>query len=291
MKIKNSIEKLNTDILLIVFFFSSLACAVIRTLQIFRFIEPETGFNTGAGWLMILLYVAVFGCAAIFCVGSYLSKQTKACQPMGVNDRSAGTCALVFAVALAGDWMSSFFGFFNSLANGVSAPGFRGFMSSGVITNLGQSFFAFLSAIYIAFLAFDFLRGTHKANKFKILALSPVAWASVRLIHRFIRQISFVEVSDLLFELVMISCLVLFFMALAQVVSGVNSTGFEWRIPAYGLSASLIAIILNVSRLAYGIFNGFSSLNENHPFSLVDLAFAMFAVSLICALNRRTKEV
>ncbi len=291
MKIKNSIEKLNTDILLTVFFFSSLACAVLRCLQVFRFIEADTGFNTGAGWLMALLYFIIFGCGTAFCVVSYLSKHTRFHQPMGINDRLSGIFTMVFAVALAGDWISSFFGFFDCLANDVSNTGFRGFMSSGVFTYFAQSVFAFFSAIYFVIFAFDILRGTIKANKSKLLALAPVGWASVRLIHRFIRQISFIEVSDLLLELVMISCLVLFFMALAQVVSGVNSTGFEWRIAAFGLFAALIAVTVNVARFAYGIVMGFSALNEHHPFSFVDIAFAMFAVSLIFTLNKKAKEV
>ena len=291
MKIKNSIDKLKADILLTVFFFATLVGIVLRTLQMFRYIEPDTGFNTGAGWLMALIYVIAFGCLAAFCIVSYLSKDTDSQQPMGIKDKVCGIFTLVFAVALVGNWISSFFEFFDSLANDVTNTGFRGFMSSGVITYFVQSVFAFFSAIYFVVFAFDILRGTVKANKLKLLALAPVGWASVRLVHRFIRQISFIKVSDLLLELVMLACLVLFFMALAQVVSGVNSTGFEWRITGYGLSAALVALIINAARFTYGIVMGFSTLNENHLFSLVDVSFALFAVVLINTLNKKTKEV
>ena len=291
MKIKNSVERFDSGILLKVFFFSSLLSVVLRCLQMFRFIEPETGFNSGPGWLMALLYVIVFGSSLFFCVGSYLGKSTENYQPMGIKNERACIITLVFVAALAGDWISSFFGFFNSLVNGTGSADFRGFMASGVITNFFQSIFAFFAAIYFVIVAFDFLRGTHKANRSKLLALAPVGWASIRLVHRFIRQISFIEVSDLLFELVMLSCLVLFFMAFAQVASGVNSTGFGWRLSAFGLSAALIAITVNSSRLVYGIVMGFSSLNEHHLFSFVDIAFAIFALALICSLNKKTKEV
>lgn len=291
MKIKNSVDKLDSKILLAVFFFGMLVGTVLRTLQVFRFIEHDTGFITGAGWLMALLYVIVFGCGIAFCVVSYLSRDTAAHQPQGIKDNLAGAFALVFSVSLAGDWISSFFNFIASLTTGVSVPGFRGFMSSGVITYLFQSFFAFLSAIYFVIFAVDLLRGTAKAHKAKILALAPVGWAGIRLIHRFIRQISFVEVSDLLFELVMLSCLVLFLMALAQVASGVNSTGFEWRLTGFGLFAALISVTINFPRLVYSLIFGAQALNEHHPFSLVDVVFALFAVTLVIALNKKTEEV
>ena len=230
MKIKNSVDKLDTRILPAVFFFAALVSTVIRTLQVFRFIEHETGFITGGGWLMTILYVIVFGCGLAFCVASYLSKDTASHQPQGLKDKLAGGFAFAFSVTLAGDWISSFFNFITSLTTDVSVPGFRGFMSSGVITYLAQSFLAFFSAIYFVIFALDLLRGTVKANKAKILALAPVGWAGIRLIHRFIRQISFVEVSDLLFELIMLSCAVLFFM------QGSNPSLLQCRWILYQLS-------------------------------------------------------
>lgn len=287
MKIKNNFSKISTAPLTMIFFFACLACIVIRCLQMFCFIEPSTGFTVGAEWLTAVLYVILFGCAIAFCVVSYLSKDTQNHQPQELLDKRTGVFTLIFGLFMAGDWIGSFLNCITSLETTPAGDGFRGFMSTGVVTYSAQSLFAFFSAIYIIIYAFDFFRGTKKASRFKILALAPVGWSAIRLVHRFIRQISFIEVSDLFLELVMISFTVLFFMAFAQVSSGVNSTGFQWRITGFGLSAALVCLTLNVARFVYLCVNGASSINADHPFSAVDLAFAFFAVSLVFCLNKK----
>ena len=157
-------------------------------------------------------------------------------------------------------------------------------MRSGFLPMMLQSFFAFLSAIYFFILASDFSKGTAKAYKRKILATAPVSWAAARLITRFMRQISFVQVSDLLLELVMIAFMIMFFMALAQTASGVYKDQFKWRIPGLGLSAGLIAAVISVPRLIFTIFSN-SHIVSEHPFSLADFIFVIFIFTLMIKIK------
>ena len=157
-------------------------------------------------------------------------------------------------------------------------------MTSGTLPVGMQSFFALLSAIYFVVMAIDFFKGTHNASKLKILAIMPVGWSAMRMIHRFIRQISYIEVSDLFLELVMIAFMIMFFMALAQINSGVYSDGFTWRLTGFGLPAAVIAFMLSVPRLMLTFVNSSAYINSNHTFKLCDLAFVCFAFVLVLSL-------
>ena len=201
--------------------------------------------------------------------------------------KTAAVGTRLFAVALLFDAFNSFFNGIYDVSS--SAVGYTDAMKSGVIPLVLQSIFALLSAVYFFVLASDFSKGTTKAYKRKILATAPVCWAGARLIFRFLRQISFIQVSDLLLELVMIAFMVMFFMALAQVASGVYVDNFKWRIPAFGLSAALVGAVLNVPRLIFTFVNS-ELINSDHPFCLADLVFVIFIVTLMSKIKEDAKR-
>lgn len=290
MKIKNAFPSLRVGTLSTVYCVLACICTALRAFQLFFHIEPETGFNIGSEWLMLIFYVLIFGGCIAFSVVSFLSKETAEFDLEGVKSKNVSIFSFIFAAFLLINWLTSIFGGVSSYAVTEADAGFKGLMSSGLLTGTLQGFFAFFSMIYFVIFAFDMRRGTALSSKFKIMALAPVGWASVRLVHRFISQISFLEVSDLFLELVMLSFMVMFFMAFAQVVSGVNSTGFSWRIYGFGYSAALIAITINISRCIVAIIKGSSALNSSHLPESVDIAFALFAVMLIGQLVRKSKN-
>ncbi len=289
MKIKNSISSLKVRILGRVFAALSVVCIALRTYQMFTCIEPVTGFNVGPQWLMILLYVLLFGGCLAFCVVSYLSKDTAELNPIGMKSKSAVIFAFLFALQFLVDWFDSVFGGADTLTASGSQDGFKGLMASGLLTGTLQGIFAFFSMIYMVIFAFDMRKGTAVASKFKILALAPAGWASVRLVGRFITQISFLEISDLFLELVMLSFTAMFFMSFAQVNSGVNSTGFSWRLCGFGYSAALIASTLFISRGAVSVIKGSEVLNPSLLANTQDLAFAVFVVVLISEMLKKSR--
>ena len=271
LSLKGSRKDMNIGICNVVFIVAAIAGIIIRTMQMASYIDPETGFYKGYGdWIHLIFYIILAVNIIFFCGRTYLSADVRKIEIGGDSNKAASIGTRLFAVALIWD---SFYSFFNGIYSAGSSN--ADLMRSGALPLTLQSFFALLSAIYFFILASDFSKGTAKAYKRKILATAPVSWAAARLITRFMRQISFIQVSDLLLELVMIAFMIMFFMALAQTASGVYKDQFKWRIPGLGLSAGLIAAVISVPRLIFTIFSS-SHIVSEHPFSLADFIFVIF---------------
>lgn len=264
-----------------VFAVVAIAGVVMRFIQMSKFIDPETGFFTGGGAFNVIFYAVIAVALIIFSAVSFLSSDVKKIEIGDDSHRFAGIGTRLFAVSLLWD---SFYSFFAGVYNAGTSTAYTDIMKSGTLPLALQSVFALLSAIYFFILASDFAKGTAKAYKRKILATAPVCWAGARLILRFLRQISFVQVSDLLLELVMIAFMVMFFMALAQTASGVYRDNFKWRIPAFGLSAALISAVVNVPRLVFTFVDS-SLVNSSHTFSLADFIFVIFILALVSKIK------
>ena len=280
LSIKGSRKDMNIGICNVVFIVAAIAGIIIRTMQMASYIDPETGFYKGYGdWIHLIFYIILAVNIIFFCGRTYLSADVKKIEIGGDSNKTASIGTRLFAVALLWD---SFYSFFNGIYSAGSSN--ADLMRSGALPLTLQSFFALLSAIYFFILASDFSKGTAKAYKRKILATAPVSWAAARLITRFMRQISFIQVSDLLLELVMIAFMIMFFMALAQTASGVYKNDFKWRIPSFGLSAALIAAVISVPRLIFTFVNS-SLINSDHPFSVADFVFVIFVVTLMAKIK------
>lgn len=275
-------EKLDVSLkpLISLFCCAGLVCAVLRAIQMAKYIDPETGFYTGGTAVKIVLYAILIVASLIFLCLSYVSSDSGKISFYKVQNKS-----MAFASALMG--FAMFYDCYDSLKNCVNDIYYSGTgsyttaMTSGVLPSLLQSFFALLSGIFFLILAKDLIRGTARASKKKFLATMPVWWAGARLIYRFVRKISFMEVSDLLLELLMIACMLLFFMALSQVVTGVYSDGFRWRIFAYGYIAALFSVTISLPRLIFSFISNGAFVNSLHQFSLADFIFAIFTIIYI----------
>lgn len=289
MKIKNNYE-LSLKPAYIGFVASTVVCIIIRILQTAKFIDPETGFTVGGGFLSALLYgiIAVFTVLSL--TVSFLSKHGAQNSCVGMKSFLLGCVTAFFGLTLSYDCLYSLFSCFESLSASTSLSGVKGLMSTGSLPLAVQSFFAFFASFYVYILAVGFFKGNEKASNHKLLALAPVGWASFRLIHRFIRQISFIEVSDLFLELIMLGLAVMFLVAFAQVNSGVYSDGFFWRITGFGFPAALIALTLSVTRLVFAFVSGGSFINPDHPFNIADFAFSLFIIVLLFELRKPSSE-
>ncbi len=275
-------EKLNvsTKPLSLLFLIAALVSAALRALQMAKYIDPKTGFYTGGELIGAGLYIILAVSAAVICVTSYLSADCAKLSFYATENKRIGAVTAVMAAIFLYDSADNFFSSFMSVGD-INSANYTSFMKSGTIPMMIQCVFAFFSAVFFIILAKDQLKGTAMASKRRVLATAPVWWAGARLIHRFVRQISFIEVSDLLLELLMVASMLIFFMALAQVVTGVYSDGFRWRIFAFGYTASLLALTLSVPRLVFTFVGGAAFINPDHPFFVTDIAFAMFALTVI----------
>lgn len=293
MKIKNSKESLRLSMLFPVMYVMSLVLIVLRCFQLTRFIDSETGFVTGGAGFNVLLYVLIGAVSLFFIAVSFLSADVKKLEIAGMKDKAAAIAAVVFGAALMYDWIDSLVEgvvIFNDISFvGFYSGGelFKTLMSTGALPYMLQGLFALASAIYVFILAKSFFNGSMTAHKHRYLALAPVAWTAFKLITRFVKQISYIKVSDLMLELIMLAFMILFFVAFSQVVSGVYSDTSRWRITALGLSGAVVSLCANVPRLIFTLFaNEF--LNKEYPFNFADAAFAFFAVFVALAACKKS---
>lgn len=298
MKLKNSKEGLRLKPLFSVMYAGALVLILIRSLQLTRFIDSATGFITGGTVVNVLLYVIIAALSIYFVVVSFLSAEGRKIQTAALKDKGASVAALAFGICLIYDCLSSFFDsivIFDGINISYFSSGmetFKTLMSTGSLPYALQSLFALLSAVYSFVLAKSFAKGSLSAHNHKYLALSPVAWAAFKLITRFVKQISYIKVSDLFLELIMVAFMILFFVAMAQVTSGVYCDDSRWRITALGLCGAVISLCINIPRLVLTVFAK-EFVNEEYPFNLADTAFAFFAIfvalAAVKAIEKKTE--
>ncbi len=287
MKIKESSSKIKYSQTLTVFAVSAALLTILRLFQIKTSVDASTGFYNKTGFLVILFYV-LLGISCLYMpFSAFVSADSKAVTLENKKSTSMFWITLVFSFLTFFDGVSSFIKSILGADNTqVVGSVFKSLMTSGAIPLFLQSVFAVLSGIFFIELAFSFKKGNGSAGKHRILALMPVGWIASRLLHLFVRKISFLRVSDLLLELLMCAFMVLFFMAFAQVSSNVYSTDSRWRLIGFGMPAALLSAIVSLPRLFYTIADK-SFINENHPFVAADLAFLVFMAALGLVLLKK----
>lgn len=290
MKIKHSSKKASVASLKGVFAVVTLASIVIRAFQMLRLIDASTGFYSSESVVTTIFYLLVFLSCFVFCLVSYLSAESSTLNIVGLKDKGLSAVTSVFAVAMLFDWISSFLTSMSSYVYGSDVNAFQSAMSDGSLPSFFCGVFAFLSAVYFFFAASDISKGKKRAGSHKVLALSPIVWTAFRMISLFVSKISFIRVSDLLLELVMLSFMALFFLSIAQVESGVYSDGFAWRIPAFGLSSALIAGTISVPRLIFTFVDSSKYINQEHPFNICDLVYFIFVFVLLCTMIKNNTQ-
>lgn len=276
MKIKESSSKIKYSQTLTVFAVSAALLTILRLFQVKTSIDASTGFYTKTGFLVAVFYILLGVSCLYMAVSAFVSADSSAVTLENKKSLPMFWITLVFSLLTFYDGVSSFVkSIFGADDTQVVGSVFKSLMTSGTIPLFLQSVFAFLSGIFFIELAFSFKKGNGSVGKHRILALMPVGWISSRLLHLFVRKISFLRVSDLLLELLMCALMVLFFMAFAQVSSNVYSTESRWRLIGFGIPAALLSATVSIPRLFYTIVNK-SFINENHPFVGADLAFLVF---------------
>lgn len=281
--IKGSKENIKITTCLPVFLIAFIPATVIRYIQTVKFIDSETGFMTGGALLNYALYAILAIAIGFFCATAFFSADCKKITIGQDSNKWASIGSRLFAVSLLGD---AYYCINTCIYNTGTAVtvGYTNVMKSGILPMTIQSITALISAIYFFILGSDFSKGTSKAYKRKFIATVPVIWAGSRLILRFLKQISFVQVSDLFLELCMIAFMIMFFMALAQTASGVYRDAFKWRIPAFGLSAGIIAAVISIPRMIVAL-TAREFVNGDYPFSLNDLIFVIFILTLVVKIK------
>lgn len=262
----------------IIFVVAAIIGIPVRTLQFFTVMESGTGFYSETDWSVYLLF-GVIAAAILALIAFGLSKKKKLDYSLETVKRP-GLSSLSL-IAACGAILSACSCLVKFMAKESVATSYTSPVDGTKIILLLEGVFALLSAIYFILLWLTYLKGTSNGSKIRLLALAPVIWSIFRIVIRFMRTISYIRVSELMFEMIMISFLILFFMALAQVNTGISAENAEWKIGAYGLSAALLALICFIPRLIVMISGNSHLFYSESSIEFCDLGVALFIIGTV----------
>ncbi len=283
-RLKGSISAIKIRYLVFVFAIALVAALPTRVYQLIALVDANNGYFKENDITITVLYGALFVFALLFMLLSFLSKEVPSPKlPTGKNIFQG-----IFALVMAGGFVWDIFAIEKKVV-----PAFEDGLDSEIITKLVMSriqdnggIFLVLEFVFAVFAIFYFvifgvshLNGKASYSEYKLLALSPVCWTIVNLIVRLMTAVSFVRVSELLFEIFMFVFTMLFFLTFARISSRVYTVDSMWGIYGYGFSAALFAILVSVPRvvcLAVG-----APVVEGHTFNFAYLAIALFVLSYI----------
>ncbi len=272
----------------------------LRVYQYLNIIESGTGFYEKTDFSVVLMYVllAVF-CGAMF-IFSLSRKNTALYIKSAVKKPVLGILSFFAAATLIMDAITQFGNFSNLYYGSGQISGYivneasGSLMKSGALPLFFEALFAVLAALFFIISGINFFKAKSDGSEYKLLALTPLAWSICRILHRFMRTISFIKVSDLFFELFMLVFLMLFFVTFAQLVSRINHTGTDWKLFAYGLPAALFCLLCFVPRFAMQITGRGDILADQSPPEYCDFAVALFIIAFLISkacISGRRKQV
>ncbi len=154
---------------------------------------------------------------------------------------------------------------------------------TGTLAAVMQAFAGAAGAVFLLQFALLDWFPARKKDPSRLLALAPLVWTMCRVLRRFSRTISFVRVPDLLLDLLMLICLMIFFLAFAQLLSGIEGEGKEFRLPAAGIPAAVLCLCCFIPRVALYFKTG-GSLPQDALIEWCDPAVALF---IACCLGSR----
>ena len=154
-----------------------------------------------------------------------------------------------------------------------------------------EGIFGIVSAIFFVVTGAALCTGKSTEKSCRYLALAPVFWSILRMVFRFTRTISYIRVSDLLFEMIMLIFFIAFFFAFAQVNSKINAKYMEWKVASYGLCAAVTALICFVPRFIVIISGNTEHLYSMSTAEYCDIAVALFALGTVFTrIGEKTPE-
>lgn len=277
-----SISKSGFGTGILIFVAAAIIALPVRTLQYFTVLESDTGFFRENDWSVYVLAITAAAAIFAFLLLGFI-KRKKLDYSLEVTKRP-GQGILCFTAA-AGILMSTI-GIVVELMN---ADNFDPEKKTESVILGAQAVSALFSAVYFVALGSSLVSGKTNGSEYRLISLSPVVWSVFRLIYRFTRTISYIKVSDLMLEMLMLVSFIMFFMTFAQINSRIDAEKKEWKIPAYGLSGALLALLCFVPRFIVMITGNANLLHEQSPAEYCDFGIALLMISTV--LTRTTVKI
>lgn len=283
-KIKGQSKAVKMKYLLYLFAASLVVMLPVRLYQLLALTELDTGFFVGSDFTVTLVYVLALVVPLLFISLSFVSKEVPSPMlPVGKN-YALGIASLVFSASLLYDAIIKAFKVIPSAAGSLSIA------LSVIASNLAESggafllariIFALLGCVWFLIFAVSNLGGNASYKNYKLLALAPVCWAASRLVTYLTSPISFVNITELMFELYMLMFLMLFLITSARISTGVFSEDGMWGIYGFGLCAAFFGAIVTVPRIVVLIIG--RDAVSGYSFEPADLGALIYTVCYIFA--------
>ncbi|MBQ3603888.1 MAG: hypothetical protein IJA02_08615 [Clostridia bacterium] len=278
-KIKGSLSKPEPTSIIAAAAISLCVLLPLRVYQVTALIDPETGFFKESNFTIPLFYILCAVVVAAVAALSFLNDKANRTRDIKNKSVPLGILSVLTALTIIFDSINQLAGFFriNAEYNPFSELSQVQYLSkSGAMMMLAQSVFGIFAAFVFCIYTFFCFGKKAKFRGFSVLSVAPVVWAICRIIVRFVRKISFVNVSDLLLELFMLVFLIMFLLSFAQVVAKVTPEITAWRLYGCGIPAAMLCFLVAVPRLFLIAIGHSDSLVADYGFAPCDLMLALF---------------
>ena len=288
-KIKESLSAIRMSHLVVLFAVMAVSGLAIRTYQLLVMVNPTNGFFENANFTVPVLYgILAVGCV-LFLALSFLSKNVPAPKLIEGRNIPLGLASFLAAIGFVWDVFIIARDVLPDMGIGMNSAVYDGLLSNYIKANGGvfvilQFVFAVLSVFYFIVFGMSHFEGKATYKKVSLLSIAPGCWAMFVLISKLMKAISFITVSELLFEIGMLVFTMLFFLTFARIVSGVFTVNSMWCTYGCGFPAAIFAGLISVPRgiiLAVG-----RETVEGNDFSFTHLfLFVFITVYMISTLG------
>lgn len=256
----------------------------LRVYQYFKILEPETGFYAKKDFSVYLMYAVMAFIVVFSIVISLVNRKKLKAMPTGLSPVGGAVIYGIAAIGMIADaavCVSDFLEIYSSYEYNFDNTLMQYISQKGGNILAAQAVFAIVSAVYFFTLAGGSAAKKNIAPSVKIIALAAPLWAVMRLLARFKRTISFINVSDLLIELFAIVFVMLFLYVFAQNVSKVDKGENYWKLFAYGIPAAVFSLACFVPRAVLLIIGRGDLLPNGYGIQICDFTLAIMILSVL----------
>ena len=255
----------------------------LRIYQLFTNIEANTGFFKSQNWTVYAVYTAFILSMVVLAVLSFRGVRIPASRPVLRKDRAMVFSGFLFALGLSTDVALSIVELIRAFRStgGSGTLLANSLFTDGMLVVLLRTICAMLSCVYFVLIALSYATENATYVQYKLLALSPLFWTMFRLVSRFMTKISFLEVSELVFELIELAFMALFFLSFARVSSQIDQKNEMKKVVRYGSLAAFSALFLSLTRLVCVVGGRQELLASGFTFSLADCGFGVFTLCYV----------
>lgn len=274
----------------IIFAVAALVAIPVRCYQYFNILEESTGFYSEKDWSVWVLYVLLGAALVSIWV---IARKTRAQYSYSIEVKSRpvlGAICFLLALTLLWDAVYCCAAILTAAEQSplVMKELYRSLIKTGILPRAFEVLTAGVAAVYFFILGLSYVRGKSNGMEYRVLGLAPVLWGVARIILRFTRTISFVNISDLFYELIMLALLITFLMTFAQLTARVNFEGMDWKIPAYAFPTALLCLVCFVPRLVVTLMGRTELLSAQSPLEPCDFAITLFVLATVFSRIRPT---